>query len=214
MHIEDKTLTQYLRRHSPYILYSWVENAFIDEMSLSTVVVVFFLVRKHCIYRLRSTWSFKHSCAERKPLGMQLREQRRSNQQQRPTLEQAMVSNLIQSHFCHGGSEFPLPPSPFKAVWWSRSFRHSAVHPNETPGQVNAPLHGKAVLAQEDYTLDYTLRDWKTDKQGWRTDGSEVDFTTLSWSVDVELTLQDVVYDRLAQVIHHMTVTVLKSQSD
>lgn len=45
------------------------------------------------------------------------------------------------------------------------------------------------------------------------TDGSEVDFPILSRSVDVELTLQDVVDDRLAQVIHYVTVAVLKSQS-
>lgn len=45
------------------------------------------------------------------------------------------------------------------------------------------------------------------------TDGSGVDFRNLSRSIDVELTLQDVVDDGLAQVIHHVTVTVLKSQS-
>lgn len=45
------------------------------------------------------------------------------------------------------------------------------------------------------------------------TDGSEVDFSSLSRSIDVELTLQDVVDDGLAQVIHHVTVAVLKSQS-
>lgn len=63
------------------------------------------------------------------------------------------------------------------------------------------------MVAQEDYTLDYTERQTGT------IDESEVDFRTLSRSVDVELTLQDVVNDGLAQVIHHMTVTVLKSQS-
>lgn len=45
------------------------------------------------------------------------------------------------------------------------------------------------------------------------TDGSEVDFSSLSRSIDVELTLQDVVDDGLVQVIHHVTVAVLKSQS-
>lgn len=63
------------------------------------------------------------------------------------------------------------------------------------------------MVAQEGYTLDYTER------QTGMTDGSEVDFFTLSRSIDVELTLQDVVDDGLAQVIHHVTVAVLKSQS-
>lgn len=45
------------------------------------------------------------------------------------------------------------------------------------------------------------------------TDGSGVDFPSLSRSIDVELTLQDVVDDRLAQVIHYVTVSMLKSQS-
>lgn len=65
------------------------------------------------------------------------------------------------------------------------------------------------MVAQEDYTLDYT----HTERQTGMTDGSEVDFPSLSRSIDVELTLQDVVDDRLAQVIHYVTVSMLKSQS-